>query len=128
MLVATITLLDAAFVRWPITPAWWDLRVAQMCCYPLLPRLTAYDVWSAGKAHRATLWASVLLIDRAASANADRANLPVAGLGRVRGESRPLSPVTDNRHRFHRVSGPLAMGDADHGSPKRASTCPDFSD
>ena len=91
MLVATITLLDAAFVRWPIPPAWWDLRVAQMCCYPLLLMVTAYGRWSAGTAHRATLWASVLLIDGAASADADRANLPVAGLGRVGGESRPLS-------------------------------------
>src|SRR5205807_7176863 len=36
ILIATIALLDAAFVRWPIHAAWWDLRVAQMCCYPLL--------------------------------------------------------------------------------------------
>jgi hypothetical protein len=62
MLVATITLLDAAFVRWPIPVAWWDIRVAQMCCYPLLVLLMCYDVWSTGKVHRATLWASALLI------------------------------------------------------------------
>jgi len=62
MLVATITLLGAAFVRWPIPVAWWDLRVAQMCCYPLLLLLMCYDLWSTGKVHRATLWASVLLI------------------------------------------------------------------
>lgn len=62
MLVATITLLDAAFVRWPIPAAWWDLRVAQMCCYPLLLLLVCYDLWTVGKVHRATLWASVLLI------------------------------------------------------------------
>ena len=62
MLVATITLLDAAFVRWPMPVAWWDIRVAQMCCYPLLVLLMCYDLWSAGKVHRATLWASVLLI------------------------------------------------------------------
>lgn len=62
MLVATITLLPAAFVRWPIPVAWWDIRVAQMCCYPLLLLLMCYDLWSVGKVHRATLWGSVLLI------------------------------------------------------------------
>jgi hypothetical protein len=62
MLIATITLLDAAFVRWPIPVAWWDIRVAQICCYPLLLLLMCYDLWSSGKVHRVTLWASVLLI------------------------------------------------------------------
>ena len=62
MLVATITLLDAAFVRWPIPVAWWDLRIAQMCCYPLLLLLMCYDLRFVGKVHRATLWASLLLI------------------------------------------------------------------
>lgn len=62
ILIATITLLDAAFVRWPIPAAWWNLRVAQMCCYPLLLLLIGYDLWSTGKIQRATLWASVFLI------------------------------------------------------------------
>ena len=62
MLIATITLLDAAFVRWPIHAAWWDLRVAQMCCYPLLLLLVGYDLWSTRKVHGTTLWASVFLI------------------------------------------------------------------
>jgi hypothetical protein len=62
ILIATITLLDAAFVRWPIPVAWWNLDVAQMCCYPLLLLLMVYDLWSTGKVHRATLWASVFLI------------------------------------------------------------------
>jgi hypothetical protein len=62
ILIATITLLDAAFVRWPVPAAWWDLRVAQMCCYPLLLLLIGYDLWSTGKVQRATLWASVFLI------------------------------------------------------------------
>jgi hypothetical protein len=62
MLIATITLLDAAFVRWPIPVAWWDIRVAQMCCYPLLLLLRCYDLWSTGRVHRATLWASIFLI------------------------------------------------------------------
>jgi hypothetical protein len=53
MLIATISLLDAAFVRWPISAAWWDIRVAQMCCYPLLLLVVCYDLWSTGKVHRA---------------------------------------------------------------------------
>jgi hypothetical protein len=52
ILIATITLLDAAFVRWPIPASLWDLRVAQMCCYPLLLLLIGYDLWSTGKIQR----------------------------------------------------------------------------
>jgi len=62
MLIATIMILDAAFVRWPIPIAWWDLQAAQMCCYALLLLLLGYDLWSTGKIHRTTLWASVFLI------------------------------------------------------------------
>jgi len=62
ILIATITLLDAAFIRWPIPVAWWDLRVAQMCCYVLLLLLIGYDLWSTGRVQRATLWASVFVI------------------------------------------------------------------
>ncbi len=62
ILIATIALLDAAFVRWTIHAAWWDLRLAQMCCYPLLLLLIGYDLWSTRRIHRATLWACVFLI------------------------------------------------------------------
>ncbi|HEY3129711.1 MAG TPA: hypothetical protein VGL91_09645 [Acidobacteriota bacterium] len=62
MLIATIMILDAAFVRWPIPAAWWDLQAAQMGCYVLLLLLVGYDLWSTGKIHRATLWASLFLI------------------------------------------------------------------
>ena len=62
ILIATITLLDAAFSRWPIPVAWWDLRLAQMCCYALLLLLVAYDLWSTGRVQRATLFASPFLI------------------------------------------------------------------
>lgn len=62
ILIATIALLDAAFVRWPIHAVWWDLRLAQMCCYSLLLLLIGYDLWSARKVHRATLWASLFLV------------------------------------------------------------------
>ncbi|HLN01282.1 MAG TPA: hypothetical protein VK335_18480 [Bryobacteraceae bacterium] len=62
MLIATITLLDAAFVRWPVHVAWWNLQVAQTCAYPLLLAIIGYDFWSSGKVHRVTLWASALLV------------------------------------------------------------------
>ena len=62
ILIATITLLDAAFVRWPIRAAWWDLQVAQLCCYPLLLLLVGYDLVCTGRIHRVTLRASVFLI------------------------------------------------------------------
>lgn len=62
ILIATITILDAAFIRWPIPAAWWGLPVAQMCCYALLLLLIGYDLWSKGKVQRATLWASVFVI------------------------------------------------------------------
>ena len=62
MLIATIALLDAAFVRWPVRAPWWDLRTAQYCCYALLLCLAAYDLWSTGKIHRATAWGSGFLI------------------------------------------------------------------
>lgn len=62
ILIATITLLDAAFVRWPIRAAWWDLQVAQICCYPLLSLLAGFDLLSTGRIHRVTLRASMFLI------------------------------------------------------------------
>jgi hypothetical protein len=62
ILIGTITLLDAAFIRWPIPATWWGLRAAQMCCYALLLLLICYDLWSTRKVQRVTLWASVFLI------------------------------------------------------------------
>jgi hypothetical protein len=62
ILIATIVILDAAFVRWPISAPWWNLRAAVLCCYALLLAGICYDLWSTGKVQRATLWASVFLI------------------------------------------------------------------
>jgi hypothetical protein len=61
MLIATVALLDAAFSRWPILVVGNGL-IADFCCYALLAFLVVYDIWSIGKAHRATLWGSTLLI------------------------------------------------------------------
>jgi hypothetical protein len=62
MLIATITLLDAACIRWPVPAPWWDLQAAQICCYLLLLLLISYDLGSMRKVHPATLWASLFLI------------------------------------------------------------------
>lgn len=62
ILIATIAMLDAAFVRWPISAAWWNLRAANLCCYGLLLAMICYDFWSTGKVQRVTLWASLFLI------------------------------------------------------------------
>jgi hypothetical protein len=53
----------APVARWPFaffqqTPFW----VTKMCTWMFLVLLLAYDLWSTGKVHRATLWASALLI------------------------------------------------------------------
>ncbi len=63
ILIATFSILDAAFDRWPISAPWWDFRVTPLlCCYPLLLLLMGYDRWSTGKVQRATLWASAFLV------------------------------------------------------------------
>jgi hypothetical protein len=62
MLIATIMITDAAFVRWPVPAGWWDLQAGQMCYYALLLLLAGYDLWATRKIHRATLWGSVFLI------------------------------------------------------------------
>lgn len=62
MLIATIVITDAAFVRWPIPVGWWNLQTAQICCYALLLLLAGYDLWSIRKIHRATFWGSLFVV------------------------------------------------------------------
>lgn len=63
ILIGTLSILDAAFDRWPIPVAWWDDRVTPLLCtYPLLLLLIVYDRWSTGKIQRATLWGTGFLI------------------------------------------------------------------
>lgn len=63
IMIATIAILDAAFERWPIPAAWWGERAAAfLCTIPLFLLIMAYDYWSMGKVHRATIWASVLVV------------------------------------------------------------------
>lgn len=63
MLLATITILDAAFQRFPVGTSWWGAEAAALLCtVPLVAILAAYDYWSSGKVHRVTLWAGALII------------------------------------------------------------------
>jgi hypothetical protein len=62
VLIATITLLDAAFVRWPVPVSWWNLRTAELCGYALLLVLVAYDLWATKTIHSATLWGGAFLV------------------------------------------------------------------
>jgi hypothetical protein len=63
ILIATIVILDAAFQRWPVPVKWWGhLSASLLCTIPLLLLTMGYDCWSRGTVHRATLWASGLVI------------------------------------------------------------------
>jgi hypothetical protein len=63
MLVATLSILDAAYDRWPVPVPWWDDRVTPLICtYPLLLLLMAYDWWSTRTVQRVTLWATAFLV------------------------------------------------------------------
>ena len=63
ILIATFSILGAAFNRWPISAAWWGARVTPLLCtYPLLLLLMGYDWWSTRKIQRVTLWASAFLV------------------------------------------------------------------
>jgi hypothetical protein len=62
-LIGTLSILDAAYDRWPIPVAWWDDRVSPLfCTYPVLLLLMAYDRWSTRRVQPATIWASALLV------------------------------------------------------------------
>ena len=62
-LIATLSILDAAYDRWPVPVPWWDDRVTPLICtYPLLVLLMAYDWWTTRKVQPVTLWATVFLI------------------------------------------------------------------
>lgn len=63
VLIATFSLMDAAFDRWPIHVTWWDDRVTPLLCvYPLLLLLMAYDRWSMKRIQPVTKWATLFLI------------------------------------------------------------------
>lgn len=62
-LIGTLSILDAAYDRWPVPVPWWnDLVTPLICTYPVLLLLMVYDRWSTRRVQPATLWASALLV------------------------------------------------------------------
>lgn len=62
ILLATIDLLIAAIARWPLAFVHRNALHAGMVSCLFLLLLVAYDLWSTHKVHRATLWASALML------------------------------------------------------------------
>jgi len=62
ILVATIGLLGAAIVRWPLAIVHRNNPRATLFSYAFLLILLTYDLWSTHKFHRATFWAGAFLI------------------------------------------------------------------
>jgi hypothetical protein len=63
ILIATITILDAAFDRWPIPVEWWGPHATSLLCVlPPLLVIMAYDYWSTGKVLRVTILASLFVV------------------------------------------------------------------
>ena len=60
--VATVGLLIAAIARWPWSFVHRNAPKAALVSYAFLVLLLAYDLWSTRKVHRATIWASGILI------------------------------------------------------------------
>ncbi|HVI80800.1 MAG TPA: hypothetical protein VM715_22135 [Candidatus Acidoferrum sp.] len=60
--LATVSLLIAAFARWPWHFVHRNAPHAAYATYIFLLMLLVYDLYSTGKVHRATLWASGFLI------------------------------------------------------------------
>jgi hypothetical protein len=60
--VATTALLIAAIARWPLGFVSRNAPAAALLSYGFLAVLAAYDLWSARKVHRATIWAGAFLI------------------------------------------------------------------
>ena len=62
ILIATIAILDAAFVRWPVPVHGWNVHSAVMCTWAVLFALVAYDLVSVRSFHRATLLGSLFVV------------------------------------------------------------------
>jgi hypothetical protein len=61
MVIATIALLPAPLVRWPVLIA-GNFPLAIGCCYALLVFVACYDVWSTRRVHLATVFGSAIVI------------------------------------------------------------------
>ena len=62
MIVATVSILDAAIDRWPFAYIQHGHIGADLTVFSFLFLLMFYDLWSTHKIQRATLWASIFVI------------------------------------------------------------------
>ena len=62
IVVATTSLMVAAFARWPWALVHRRVPMATLVSYIFLLMLVGYDLWSIRRIHRATLWAGGFLV------------------------------------------------------------------
>lgn len=62
ILIATITLMEAAINRWPFAIIERAPFMIDVFAYTFLVLLVAYDLWSMRKVHRATMWGGLFLV------------------------------------------------------------------
>jgi hypothetical protein len=63
MILGTVSLLDAAFNRWPgLHHVDYNHLLSSACCFALLVLVACYDLWSRTKIQPATMWGGVTLI------------------------------------------------------------------
>ena len=62
MWFATLSLLDAAFDRWPVFDP-YSLPIVNLICFtPLLLLMIGYDWWSSGKVRLVTIWSTIFIV------------------------------------------------------------------
>jgi hypothetical protein len=62
ILIATISLLEAAINRWPFAIFHQSPLMIDVVAYSFLIFLVAYDLWSTHRVHRATIWGGIFLV------------------------------------------------------------------
>lgn len=97
MLIATIMITDAAFVRWPVPVGWWDLQAAQMCCYALLLLLSRIRPVVHEKDSSRHALGKRFPNRPPAGADAHRTHPALAEFGHVGAKSRPFFPLSPKR-------------------------------
>lgn len=62
ILIATLVLVDAGIIRWPIRWVAESSLMTSAVVYSFLLLIIVYDLWSTRKVHPATLWGGVFLV------------------------------------------------------------------
>ena len=62
ILIATVLLIDAAIIRWPIRWIAESSLMTSVVVYAFLLLIIVYDLWSTRRVHPATLWGGAFLI------------------------------------------------------------------